>query len=124
MYQSVVIKIIIITLYLSNARCQSNTRPFLNTFISISKAPYITYIKTTRTNGNENGTIIECTGSIIEKNYVLTLASCIDDIDDKSSTTDVSKLYFKTKYNPLSINIPFNCFLEPCQFAKQFGTVE
>lgn len=95
MLQSVAIKTIItgITLLLTTGivSSQSNTRPFLNTFLSISKAPYITYIHTVLTLDGNITSEIECTGSILEKNYVLTLATCVGDTEDKSASTYVSK---------------------------------
>lgn len=63
----------------------ANTRPFLNTYVIEGEAPFVVYVKSI-INGNEK----KCTGTILDKNWILTLASCVTSKGDEANITVIA----------------------------------
>lgn len=74
----------------------ADTRPFLNTYVSKGAAPFIVNVKSI-INGKEK----TCTGTILDKNWVLTLASCVPPDEDEANITVIANL---NSYEGSSVN--------------------
>uniref|UniRef100_A0A1B6GE75 Peptidase S1 domain-containing protein n=1 Tax=Cuerna arida TaxID=1464854 RepID=A0A1B6GE75_9HEMI len=70
------------------------TRPFLNTYLGEGKVPFVVYVNTVVKGGMNK----KCTGTLLDKNWVLTLASCVD---EPSNTTNVT-----VQANLISYDVP------------------